>query len=221
MKKLVLTAAVLGFAASIASAQVYSQNIVGYSKKSLIAEKFEIISAQFLASETNGISLGNALSGIEDQDQVLFWNGAGYDVYTYWAGYGWYDASATVESDDVLIPQGSSVWVKSSAGSDLTVAGEVTSADSVTNTLSAGFNMVASPYPVAMKLSDLPVNALSDQDQAIIWNGAGYDSYTYWAGYGWYDASATVESDDVTVPVGGGFWLSSAAGGQIVFNKSF
>jgi predicted secreted hydrolase len=72
-----------------------------------------------------------------------------------------------------------------------------------------------------MKLGDIPVASLSDQDQAMLWNGAGYDIYTYYTGFGWYDLSGTVLSDDVTIPVGGGCWLKSASGGNMVFTKPF
>jgi hypothetical protein len=223
MKKLVMTAAVLACAASIVSAQVYSQNIVGYAKRSIPVSSFRMISAQFVASNshTNGITLGNAFSNVGDQDQVLFWNGSGYDVYTYYAGYGWYDVTATVPSDDVLIPQGTAVWAKSNSGTDLVISGEVPSSGSVTNMLSSGFNMVSDPYPVDMTLADIPTNSLSDQDQAMLWNGSGYGVYTYYAGYGWYDVTATIPSGSTKVSVGQGFWLKSASGGALIFNKPY
>ena len=223
MKKLVMTVAVLACAVSFVSAQVTSANIVGYSKGSVAAGSFEVVAAQFLVgSVADGMTLDDAFGdNVGNGDQVLFWSGAGYSVYTYYTGWGWYDYTGTVESGDVIIPSGTSVWMKSVAGTEYIVAGEVPSSDSVTITLVAGFNMITSPYPVAMALDDLSTDVLSNGDQALFWNGAGYTVYTYYTGWGWYDYTGTVESGDVTIPVGGGCWLKSAAGGDLVVTKPF
>jgi len=221
MKKLVMTAALV-CAASIVSAQtVTSANIVGYAKKSVGGGSFKIVAAQFLAGQTNGMTLGEAFPNMGEGDQILFWAGTGYEIYTYYVGYGWYDFTVTTPSDDVLIPQGASVWLKSIAGTTTIVAGEVPSVGSVTNTLSVGFNMISNPYPVEMTLGSIPTTSLSDGDQVLLWAGSGYDIYNYYVGYGWYDFTVTIPSDDVQIPVGDGCWLKSAAGGEIVYTKTY
>lgn len=225
MKKLVLTAAVMGFAASMASAQepVYSQNIVGYAKTTLAAGSFEIVSPQFLVGDNDGVTLSNAFSGVSDGSVVFAWTGTGYDSYTYYVdGGGWFDLSFNDVGGE-MIGQGDAVWLKSGAGegSVAIMAGEVSSADSITVTLTSGFNLVASPYPVAITLGDLATDALSDGDSIFVWSGSGYDSYTYYVdGGGWFDLSFN-DASGIEIGVGQGFWLNSSAGGTMVFDKSF
>ena len=224
MKKLVMTVAVLACAASIVSAQtVTSANIVGYSKEAAAAGNFQLVAAQFNAGTAGGMTLGEAFGEVGDQDQVLFWNGGGYTTYIYWAGWGWYDITGSVLSDDVLIPEGNSVWIKdvSGGGMEVIIAGEVPSASSMTNTLSTGFNAVSNPYPTELRLGDIPLVSLSDGDRALLWNGSSYTTYIYWVGWGWYDITGSILSDDVVVEVGQGFWLDSAAGGELVLTKQY
>jgi len=226
MKKLVLTAAVLGFAASMASAQVYSQNIVGYSKTTLAAESFEIVSLQF--SGTNGVTtLGDAFSGLSENDVVFVWTGSGYTKYTYYGpdpvDGGWFNTKWE-ESNDVEIPAGAAVWLNALTVTDAVTAGQVPSDVSITVSVLAGFNLVSNPYPVAMKLSDLSAAGLSENDVVFVWTGSGYTKYTYYGpdpvDGGWYDTKWQV-SNDVVVPVGAGCWLDSAVATDLVFTKNF
>ena len=223
MKKLVMTVAVLTCAASFVSAQtVTSANIVGYAKQTVPAGGFQILAPQFTAGDAGGISLGDVFSGMNNLDEVLFWNGSDYDLFRYWDGYGWYYDNDFDEADDVLVPEGSAVWGKSAAGaSTIVMAGQVPSVASITNTLTSGFNMVANPYPTALALEDLPENVLSDLDEILFWNGTDYDVYRFWLGYGWYYDNDFDEADTVEIPVGAGFWLKLAVGGDLVLDKQY
>jgi hypothetical protein len=217
MKKLVLTAAVLGFAASMASAQVYSQNIVGYAKTTLAADSLEMLSLQF--SGTNGtVTLENSFSGLGSGSVVYMWNGGGYNAYTYYGVNGWYD-SLNQPADSVEVDSGVAVWVKDAGeGADAITAGEVPSADSVVVEISAGLNMVANPYPTTMKLSDNP-SGLASVAKAYVWSGI-YSSYTFYGENGWYD-SLNQPAADVEIGVGEGLWLSVAAPASLSFSKGF
>jgi hypothetical protein len=220
MKKLLMTAAVLACAASIVSAQtVSSANIVGYSKKALTSGQFLMVSPQFQGTAA-GTTLGEAFVGQNDQSVVFTWDGSVYTKYTYYAGFAWYD-NAFQDSDNVLIGEGDAVWLAdSSGGADAIMSGEVPSADSITNSLVVGFNMVANPYPVALQLGDIPTASLTDQDVIFTWDGATYTKYTYYAGFAWYD-NAFTDSTTVEIAVGDGFWLDSAAGGSLILDKQY
>lgn len=221
MKKLLMTVAVMGFAASIVSAQVYSQNIVGYAKKSPDAGQFLMVSPQFQGS-ANGMTLGDAFVGVSDESVVFTWDGSSYTKYTYFsAAPGWFD-NLFAPADDVLVGEGDGVWLQGgTAAAELLIAGEVPSAGSITNTLVAGFNMVANPYPVAMTLGELPADSLSDEDVVFTWDGSTYTKYTYFtAAPGWFD-NLFAPADDVEVAVGDAFWLDSAAGGALILDKQY
>ena len=220
MKKLLMTVAVLGCVATMVSAQtVTSANIVGYSKKAMPLNSIDIVSPQFLAGDAGGISLDDAFGGMSDSTSIYAWDGGAYSLYTYYEGYGWFDPSF-VAAGGVLIGQGDGVWLQSgTVAADVIMSGEVSLAGSITNTLIVGINMVANPYPVSMRLSEIPEVSLSDGDVVYLWSGS-YSVYTFYVGYGWFDPSF-VAADDVQVGVGQGFWLSSAAGGDLVFDKQY
>jgi len=220
MKKLVLTAAVLGFAASMASAQVYSQNIVGYAKTTLAADSLQMLSLQF--SGTNGVvTLGNSFSGLSVNSTVYMWNGVGYNEYTYYGEeIGWYDPLFNA-SDSIEVASGFAVWVKDGGdGADAVTAGEVPSADSIDVAVTAGLNMVANPYPTTMMLSEIPTG-LASGDVAYVWGGAGYNDYTFYGeDIGWYDALFN-PAGTVEIGVGKGLWLYVASPATLSFSKEF
>ena len=223
MKKLLMTVAVLGCAAAVTAQTVTSANMVGYVKENVATANFSIVAPQFNAGDTGGITLGDAFSGMGDLDEVLFWNGVdGYDVFRFWAGYGWFYNNDIDAADDVLVPEGEAIWAKSVLGSTLIMAGEVPSADSITNTLTVGFNMVANPYPTELRLADIPVASLSDLDEVLFWNGVdGYDTFRFWLGYGWFYNNDIDAADAVKIGVGSGVWLKSAAGGDLILTKQY
>ena len=230
MKKLVMTGVVLACAASIVSAQtVTSANMVGYVKGTVLSADFEMLAPQFTAGDAGGITLGDAFSGMNHLDEVLVWKVGvgGYDLYRYWGTpyNAWYERDDETEANDVLIPEGSSVWGSSSAGATFLMSGEVPSVGSITNTLVVGFNMVAKPYPTSMRLGDIPLVALTDQDEALVWGagGGGYDLYRYWGApyFQWYERDDETEANDVIISVGQGFWLNSAVGGDLILDKQY
>jgi hypothetical protein len=221
MKKLMMTAAVVACAAAVTAQTVTSANIVGYAKATVPGPGFEIVAPQFNAGDAGGITLGDAFSGMNDLDEVLFWNGAGYDTFRYYAGYGWYYNNDIDPADDVLVPEGQAIWAKSAVGATLIMAGEVPTAASVTNSVAVGFNMIANPYPVEIALGDLDVSQLTDVDEILVWNGTGYDIYRYYAGYGWYFNNDIDPADTVKIGVGQGVWLKAAAAGEMVFDKQY
>lgn len=226
MKKILIAALLTGLIATTALADsnvVSSANIVGYVQtETFAAGQFQILAPQFLQAPTNGIALGDAFGDVPDLTVVYTWNGTSYKAYTYYeAAPGWLDSIFT-PSDGVIIEQGDAVWLKSTAVTNVIMSGDVPQAGSITNVLAAEtFNLVACPYPVEMTLGDINTNSLSDLDVAYVWNGSAYKAYTYYeAAPGWLDSIFT-PSDGVTIAVGQGFWLNSAAGGTLIFDKQY
>lgn len=218
-KTLIIAAAALIGASAFAATNVTSANIVGYSKKDIAADQFLILAPQFGES---GVALSNAFSGVSANDVVYTWDGSIYSQYTYYGpSYGWLD-SAFSPAGGTVIDLGQGVWLKSTATTNVIMSGDVPTAGSITNTLVAGtLNMIANPYPVELALDDIPTNSISSTDIAYLWDGSIYAQYTYYgASYGWLD-SAFGAAGAVTVPVGDGFWLQSAAGGEIIFDKQY
>lgn len=224
MKKLMMTAAVLACAASIVSAQsVTSANIVGYAKpKTIPAGSFEILVPQF-SGKDGGTTLDNAFADLNENSVVYVWTGTGYEEYTWYGPVnGWY-SKTFIPSGDVVLSEGTAVWLKDgSSGAAPIMSGEVPSAASITNTVAAGFNLVANPYPVATTLDSISgAGGIAENDVIYVWTGMGYEEYTYYGlANGWY-SKTFVPSGSVAVPVGVGFWLSSGAGGDIIFTKNF
>lgn len=221
MKKLIMTAAVVACAAVVTAQTVTSANIVGYSKNSAVGSgAIDIVSPQFLAGDV-GMTIADAFSGVTEGAVVYKWNGAGYDVATFYEGFGWFDAGFNPK-DDVLIAQGEAVWLQGGASTvDVITSGEVPMADSITNSLAvASISMVANPYPVAMTIDDIPLTNISEGDIIYLWNGSGYVVATYYAGFGWFDAGFN-PLGTTPIAVGQGFWLQCATGGDLIFNKNF
>lgn len=219
MKKLLMTVAVMGFAASIVSAQVYSQNIVGYSKTDIGAGGIDIVALQFSGMD-DGVTLANSFDGLAENESVLYrFNGAGYDVYNFYGDNGWYQGA--VLADDVVINKGEAVWLQGGSSAITAMqSGDVPSADSLTNSVAAGIDLTSNPYPVATRLGDLEGSALVENDAILyVFNGAGYDVYNYYGVNGWYQGATL--ADDVEIAVGQGFWLQSTAGGDLMFTKGF
>jgi len=111
MKKLMTTVAVLGCTVAIVSAQtVTSANMVGYAKNTQPAGEFLIVAPAQFAGTAGGVTLGDAVSGVVGGEQVYVFNGTAYDIYTYYAGYGWFDGLGN-PGDPVQIPVGAGFWL--------------------------------------------------------------------------------------------------------------
>ena len=216
MNKSTMIAAIFAASAfSAFAADVYSSNIVGYTKLTVDSGTFNMIGVQFqnvgggsmkindlFKEPAEGAFVGAPV--FTEADQLRVWDPetGGYVQYFFgdWAGvYGaeydnlWYwesdDANPT---EDTLAP-GAAVWFLSkSAGTNvlMSVAGEVVSTNYVVTLKGATFNMVANPFPVPLSLSDVTVSGTVD-----------------WINSGFTGAPVFTEADQVRVwdPVTGGY----------------
>jgi hypothetical protein len=141
------------------------------------------------------------------------------------------------------LPSGSAFWYKSAAAAaadgTMQVFGQVcNSADVTVEILKGKFNMIASPYPVGLKLNNATqvtwTNATGTDspftaDQVQIWD-ADTGAYENWYYYdngdeytGWWDAISGMYLFEDTYPdglaVGKPFWYKAVGSGS--FNLTF
>ena len=213
-------------------AEVVSSNIVGYSKLSVAANAFEILGAQFTSIGESDIDIQDLITdGVATGDNLLFFNGTGYDSYTYsdetysedWSeelGPGWLDDEVGTRATRAISP-GEAFWIRPIATETITAAGEV----SVSTTYSFAGNdankLVAVPVPMKLDLQDVEFKNIVAGDTIQTYNGSGYNSYTYsdetysedWSeelGPGWLDDEVGTRSSR-EVDIGKGFWIKAAA----------
>jgi hypothetical protein len=208
-KTALLTAAALAAGLAGASAQVYSQNIVGY------------VNVTF----TNGFTMfGNPLhtdsTGTNDTVQQIFGTNMpnGSTIYAFSggafanpaAGYttkgGW---TGGTNAANAALSAGRGVFIKVPSTATLTFVGNVVAGGTNTVPYNNGFNIVSSPTPQAgllqTNLGFVPFNGdtiyqFNSSSQAYPNPSSGYTTKGGWAGAG-----------QPNLQVGEAFWLKSAS----------
>lgn len=219
-----------------------------------------MIGAQFL--QVGGNALGLSTVGMLDENMAGFdgegnydtelrvWNGRGYDYYG-WSGTSGTDVldDSTLdnkwlngdleEPTDETVSAGGGFWIKAGSAGTMTISGEVPSGATIETPLIAGFNLVANPFPVTVKLSEFGQLDSSfpgfDAEgnfaaELRTWNGRGYEYY------GWSGTSGTdilddssldnkwlngdlEEEEDTFISVGNAVWIKTDAAGKITFTS--
>ena len=168
MKKLIMLAAVVA-SASIVSAQVYSDNIVGYVKVAKPANgDLNMVGVSFLSTSQTLNQLfpmgqfEGDLFNAGASDQVILWNNgtASYDTYVYYDVSGTYGpAYATYDGwqeigqfgsanyANPVLPAGSAFWFKGSGGTagDLLALGQVKQEETDSQTIAVGLQQIGVP----------------------------------------------------------------------------
>lgn len=217
MKKIIATTAALACLASIAAAQVTSANIVGYNKASLDdSSGIQIVALQFNVADST-------VSGVVGDSLPL-----GSKIYKFVDGsysgnistYGPVFLSGNAWTPDLTIELGSSFWVQVPSTSTNIFAGEVETADSVTNSVVPGLQMLSYPYPVERGIDQLGLTPEVGDKIYKFANGSytgGISTYgpVFLSGNAWTPA--------LSFGVGEGFWYESTAvtTNDWVVNKPF
>jgi hypothetical protein len=199
-KTLLLAAA--GLAAGIASSEaqnVYSQNIVGYVSIPVPAT-YVLINNPLVNTTSN--DLNTIASALPSKASAEVWNGSGYTVCSK-SGSGW--------SPDALVPVGTGFFAKVNSGITTNVfVGNVVAnpGTSVTNPVTAVYNLVGSDLPYATDLNDtngygLNLSSLPSKASIETWNGSAF-TVSSKSGSGW--------SPDAQLTVGEGFFLKLNSG---------
>lgn len=222
-KVLLLAAAALSAGAFAASAQVYSQNVVGYINLSLPAG-YSVIANQ-LATGNNGINTV-LTNGVPDGTTLTEWDFANQrwslDPQTYYAGDQWYDSSLSSSSVSLNPTNGRAFLINLPAAATITLVGDVPQGSLVSQVRGPGYDVVASVVPV---VSGLGTNGFPQVDGMTYtymasgaWVGAPNLPYTYYAGDQWYDPS--LSPVDPAPAVGAGF-LANNPGPTANWTRNF
>ena len=228
------------FAGAIASAQVASVNVVGYTTFDVTATTdWRQVPVQFkdatdgTAAKLSGISAANGLV-VNDMIMVPVSNG-GNPVYaqykwngTAWAkndtyavdGNGTATTTTTPEVTDVTFGVGTVIWFKrgdSEGTRSLSLQGEVATA-ATTVTLATGYNLISNPNPTdALTLSSW-TGAMKLKDQILVQAAANtptsFNLYTRRAS-GWQQSGSSTVTETITVPAGCVMWYVKATGSTI------
>jgi len=235
MKKL-MTAFAACMIAGLVSAQVYSQNVVGYQTVAG-AYGFTVLAPTFvsvgdtLGQFTYSQITGEFLDG--DNIQIFDLNG---DVTTtvYWltaAGIygvsadGWYADNYSTPVGDTVVPAGTAFFVSMANGGNIVIAGQVSKSAIVTPTV-AGFVATGNSRPYNITYGDIVGAGLTDGDNIQIFDANGDVVTTVYylsaAGIygvpadGWYADNYSTSVATTVVPAGTGFFLSCASDGGTI-----
>jgi len=208
-KTLLIAAAALAASIISSEAQVYSQNIVGYVNLQFANGNYSPIATPLQATGTVNNAeqlLPNATPG----DDVLFWNGGGFDTYAF-AGPGtWIGPSGPGPAP--TINPGTPFFYLNNSGSGVTntFVGSVTLSN-VVSLVAGNYSFCAEAAPVADTLDGTNLNLpLVAGDDVLLWNGNGYDTYAF-AGPGvWIGPSGPGSAP--TLPVGTAFFYLNNSG---------
>jgi len=189
-------------------AQVYSLNIVGYVNVP-VPSGYSILANPLSAGVTNG---ANEIMTPIDGEQILTWNGAGYDYVSFDSGFGgWIDADFNPANPPSLPPGRGFFFFNPGSSATVTFVGQVVPSPGVTNslTLPSGYSLVGSPLPVTTTaITAAPARLpIIDGLQMLEWGGAAYIYSSYDSGFGgWIDADFNPKAEP-GYTVGTGFFF--------------
>ena len=174
---------------------VTSQNIVGYIKLSL-NPGYNLVANQLNNGDNSAQTIFASLP--TDGNSTLYkWNGHSYDTATAFsvADGGWDDAT------NMKTAPGDGVFIHVASAQTVTLVGEVSL--STTINLIKGYNLIASPVPLAGALDSVVGYTAQENDVFISWDGTKFVSDGYSGGF--WDTDPLPPS----VTVGQGFFLKS------------
>jgi uncharacterized protein (TIGR02597 family) len=157
-------------------------------------------------------------------DQILIWNGTGFDTYYYktvgLGGTGWRSSTSTSidKQSQIIYPEDGLVLKRiPQTQVDIVLMGAVKTGVS-SYPVVLGYNYLANVCAAPMTLASSGLftsdpntgvvgGALGTADQVLIWNGTGYSTYYYktvgLGGTGWRSSSSTsADASSVSIPVG-------------------
>lgn len=243
MKKL-MTAFAVCLVAGLVSAQIFSQNVVGYVTRNLDNESgvfslgvpmINLGTVDGSTVVTNAEFFGTTLQNL-DIVMVLNTDYLALDTYQYSNG-GWYLTPGEGEVGDIpvegiTLPVGAAVYCITAAGS-VVMAGEVAASGVQqvvydTTVEPSGIFDFANPFPVATKLQD--IGGIQNLDIVLVLNYdyLALDTYQYSNG-GWYLTPGEGEVGDIPVasttevlPVAGsGYFMPSSSPRTLSFTLNY
>ncbi|MBR1835726.1 MAG: hypothetical protein IJ783_00405 [Kiritimatiellae bacterium] len=209
---------------------------MGYTKLEVTTGKNQIVGAQFSSVGTNVLDIQDlVLSGAEDGDTILFFNGSTYDGFTYALetydedgeedfGPGWTDDETGNRAVKNILP-GESFWLKSSA-EEIMLGGQANTNAVFEATCDGAFSLVSAPVPVEKDIQTIKFDGVDDGDTILFFNGSTYDGFTYALetydedgeedfGPGWTD-DETGNRAVKNIEFANGFWLKSESATVVI-----
>lgn len=199
--------------------------------------KYWTITSVFGAANSAGLQGGTPVSA----DQVLLWNGTGYDTFYYQTsgigGTGWRKTGAqSTDASGTLITPTMPVMIKRGQSASLSLSGT----GAITGTFKggittagivAGYNFIANPYGVDMTLTSsglytgstttgLAPGTSSTADQVLVWNSTtnAFDAYYYLTSTGWRKTTdATTDASTTALATGTGFIIKRGSSGAFTW----
>lgn len=223
IKALLLSAALGAVMVSSASAQVYSENTVGYVNKSLAAG-FHILSIPLSGSPDNNLNNTLPLETIAAGANIYRFNPVtqAYGSPITWAGAnygGWFPTSGNPA--DAVVAPGEGFFLQLLVPQTITFVGEVMQGDLSNPLQGAGLTLTASQVPQTGNLTELEFDA-ANLDVVWAWNGSGYvGPWTFATGFGWVDPVDFTNLDGPTIDVGTGFFLVRSADVDLPWTRTF
>ena len=220
MKKLIMATAALACIASVVSAEtVSSANIVGYTKDTADDAGFHIAAMQFINATNSPESIYG--DSMPKGTKIYLYNGSGYDTSTYQDVFVPGQGSVLKWGTDLDLVSGVGYWVETPSAAEAVLSGEVPVADSVTNSIVVGFQLLSYPYPVSRMVSELGLTP-AEGDKIYVFNGTGYDTSTYQKVFVPGQGSVLKWDDEtLSIDVGEGFWYEAVASQTWIAERPF
>ena len=228
MKKMLLLCTGLFLAAGIASAQVTSDNIVGYQKHLGNAGTYTLLAPNFVnvLPVDEFIELNRISGKFSEGDEVQFYGSDGNSDYTlFWrtaaANYdmipdGWYTGSYG-DAGKTPIKVGTSLFVYTRSTTDIYISGQVEFDDTEFD-VTSGFTAVGNCSLFPLDLDEFIFTGLQEGDEVQFYGADGNSDYTlFWrtaaANYdmipdGWY-TGIYGDAGDTNIKPGEGFFLNA------------
>lgn len=215
--------------AGFVSAQVESQNVVGYSSSALGAGKLFMLGSNFEKVTTaigEGVTFSSLVPsvGFEDFDAIFvgvadefgvvqFTN---YAFLTYNDPAGWYASDGVTYAGDVTLPAGASVWMQLTSAQNVTANGQVRKTSTGFSFVATKLTMSSSAYPVPFNPNACVWTGVQDFDAIFVgvadeFGVVQFTNYAYLSyndPAGWYAEDGVTYAGDIA-PVGAGFWVQT------------
>ena len=162
MKKLMIAAAAL--CATVGASAIESQNVVGYQTyDASLTDDMATIGVTFsnVAAVSGDYTITDTMFGrtVEDNDQILLWDNANYNLinYTYYDGLGWTMTDAFGDESpaaSITVSKGQVLWfLPNDPANAVSVSGEVAASGTQTLTFSLADSdcfAFVNPFPKAV-----------------------------------------------------------------------
>ena len=187
----------------------YKSSIVGYTTKSLEADKWYLVGCNFEQVGEGTLSIQDVATGltpgsdVSDSPMIEYWDGTQLQILIYIDGGAWDEEigdfvtawadPAVLDAVKIPVTPGFGFWIKTPNAQVVTFAGQVVSADDVTKDIASSFDLISNPYPVSFAFNDEAFDCsnltagsdVSDSPMIEYWDGTQLQILIYIDGGAW------------------------------------